>query len=61
MNIVSIQELEVNNKVVVQTDIDTVHIFTVKEVLIDSGLIIFKEMDPLDYAPEDPEQIVILD
>lgn len=61
MRVVSIEELEINDRVVVQLSSNTVQIYTVKEVLLDEGLIMFKEMEPLDYDPEDPDQIVVLD
>lgn len=61
MRVVPIEELEVNDKVVVQLGPSVVKVYTVKEVLIDEGLIMFKEMEPLDYDPEDPDQVVVLD
>ena len=61
MRIVSIEELEIHDRVVVQEDKDTLRILTVKEVWPDNCLIVFKEMGSLDYAPEDPEQIVVMD
>jgi hypothetical protein len=61
MRVVSIEELEIHDRVVVQEDKDTLRVFTVKEVHPDDGLIVFKEMEPLDYAPEDPDQIVVMD
>ena len=61
MRVVSIEELEIDDRVVVQEDKDTLRILTVKEVWPDNGLVVFKEMEPLDYAPEDPEQIVVMD
>jgi len=60
MRVVSIEELEIHDRVVVQED-DALLILTVKEVWPDNCLIVFKEIEPLDYAPEDPEQIVVMD
>ena len=60
MEIISIEELEPGDKVVIQTDVNSVDILTVQEVYPDDNLIIFKEMTPLDYAPEDPSQIIVL-
>ena len=60
MRVVSIEELEIHDRVVVQED-DTLLIFTVKEVWADDCLIVFKEMGSWDYTPEDPMQIVVMD
>ena len=62
MRIVSIDELEIHDKVVVQKAYsEEVEVLTVLEVWPDDLLIVFKEKYPLDYAPEDPDQIVVLD
>jgi hypothetical protein len=61
MRVVSIEELEIFDKVVIQTEPNKVEIKTVKEVWPDNCLIVFEEMAPMDYAPEDPEEIIVLD
>lgn len=61
MRIVSIEELEINDRVVVQEDKDTLRVLTVKEIWPDDGFIVFKEIEPLDYAPQDTENIVVMD
>jgi len=61
MRVVSIEELRPKDKVVIQTGKDIVNVMTVKKVYKKDYLIVFKENAPLDYAPEDPEQIVVLD
>lgn len=61
MQIVRIEELEISDRVIIQDSKDTVRVLTVKEVYPDECLIVFKEMGILDYAPEDPENIIIMD
>lgn len=61
MRVISIYELRPKDKVVIQVDRNTVNVMTVKKVYKKDYLIVFKESAPLDYAPEDPEQIFVLD
>lgn len=61
MRVLSIDELRPKDKVVIQETKDTVKVMTVKKVYPKDYLIVFKETAPLDYAPEDPDQIIVLD
>jgi len=60
MKVVSIEEIEIGDKVVVQDSDTTVQVMTVKDCFVSDGLIVFEETYPLDYAPNE-EQIVVLD
>ena len=60
MKVVSIDEIEIGDKVVVQESDTTVQVMTVMDYFVSDGLIVFKETCPLDYAPNE-EQIIVLD
>jgi len=52
MEIVSIEEIEKGDLIVIQTHEKTVDVHTVKEVMIDENLIISEESYPLDFYVE---------
>jgi len=60
MELVTIEQLNPGDRVVVQTDEDSVDVFTVQKVEQDGYLVVFKENPTLEYCPEDPDNIVIL-
>lgn len=56
----TIEEIKPKDKVLIEEN-DMLRIVTVKEVLADENLMIFEESGGMDYAPENPEEIYVLD
>ena len=58
MHIATIEEISVGQHVVIETEGEP---WKVTVSRIEDGLLYFKETGNLEYAPEDPDQIVVME
>jgi hypothetical protein len=60
INVVTIEELKKDDKMIVQSGPSSVQVYTISEVLVSDLSVKFKATGDMLYVPENPEQIIIL-